>query len=91
VKPQAPLLVYTLVTLTGAVSHFIKKRLMTDTDATMWQYFRKNLMWTLLSLAGSLFMFLDAYYSDTLSMMCAWTIGYAADSLLNRAPKSRKG
>lgn len=83
------ILISFLITLTGTLSHYAKKCLRSEADwDTYWQNNKRNTALSLVSMVGAYFGVL--VNDPNASLLTFIAIGYATDSLANKAPSSRK-
>ena len=83
-------ILYAFSCLVGVLAHFLKKKIKGETLADIKQYFATHFRSTVITLIGAVFGLGTALYIGDLNILTAFTIGYTADSILNKHNANNK-
>ena len=84
------LLLNFLVMVIGIIAHFLKKKIKGETIDDIKNYFRSHFRNTVISIIGAIFGFVLLVTTASLGIIASFTVGYAADSMLNKAEGNAK-
>jgi len=78
---------YAVICALGVLSHFLKKKVKGETMADIKLYFRSHLRETITMVIAAMVGFIALKSTGDLGVLSAFTAGYSADSLFNKAAK----
>jgi len=78
---------YALICAMGVIAHFFKKKIKGETLADIKLYFRSHFKETATMVLAALVGFIALVATNDLGIISAFTVGYSADSLFNKAEK----
>ena len=78
-------LAYFVIMVLGVISHFFKKKIKGETVADIKAYFHSHFKETVVTLIAAVIGFASLIATDGMSVIAAFTVGFAAESLFNKA------
>jgi len=79
---------FALLTIIGVLAHFLKRKIKGETLTDIVSYFRTHFKSTLLTLFGAVGGFFLLKEMGELGYFASFSIGYMADSVLNKAEET---
>ena len=84
------ILVNFLIMCIGIIAHFLNKKIKGETVDDIKNYFKSHFRNTAVSIIGAVFGFTMLITMSELGIIASFTVGYAADSMLNKAEGTAK-